>query len=100
MKHDTNQETPLIPPDRRGHWRRAWPLAAMSLLLLAMQMGPATQHQQDAQQLAREVIQNEIQAEVNDHNLWSYRELTNRDGKAMLFEYRQTKRAPSIVSWR
>jgi hypothetical protein len=91
MKHGSNPETSQIPNDRHVHWRKAWPLAATSLLLLAMQARPAAQHQQDAQQLAREVIQNEIQAEINDHNLWSYRELTKRDGKAMLFEYRQTK---------
>jgi hypothetical protein len=28
----------------------------------------------DANQLVGEVVQNEVQSQVNDHNLWSYRE--------------------------
>jgi hypothetical protein len=80
-------------PGNRGapclSWRSLPLLAFTSLLLLAVQMAayPAT----EAQQLAREVLQNEIQAEANERTLWSYRDLSIRDGKEMLFEYCETK---------
>jgi hypothetical protein len=45
----------------------------------------------DANQLVGEVVQNEVQSQVNDHNLWSYRELTKQKGKELLLEYCQTK---------
>jgi hypothetical protein len=42
-------------------------------------------------QLVREVMHHEIQAELNDTNLWSYRDLTERHGQEVLLEYCQTK---------
>lgn len=42
-------------------------------------------------QLVREVIQNEIQSQLHDTNLWSYRELTRTKGRERLREYCQTK---------
>jgi hypothetical protein len=45
----------------------------------------------DANQLVREVIESEIRAEANQTDLWSYRELTKRNGKETLVEYCQTK---------
>jgi hypothetical protein len=47
--------------------------------------------QTDGGQLVREVIENEIRAQLNDKNLWSYRELTKRNGKELLREYCQTQ---------
>lgn len=52
---------------------------------------PAGQRNADPDQLVREVMQNEIQAENSEHDLWSYRELTRRKGKELLFEYCETK---------
>jgi hypothetical protein len=45
----------------------------------------------DLDHLVREVMQNEIQSQLNETNLWSYRELTRRKGKELLFEYCETK---------
>jgi hypothetical protein len=45
----------------------------------------------DVDQLVREVIQNEIQSQLNETNLWSYRELTKTMGREVLLEYCQTK---------
>lgn len=45
----------------------------------------------DVDRLVREVIQNEIQAEVQETDLWSYRELTRSGGRERLIEYCETK---------
>jgi hypothetical protein len=66
-------------------------LALASLGLAISPLSAAVQNAADAQQLAREVIENEIRAEVDDQNLWSYRELERRDGDELLYEYRQTR---------
>lgn len=71
-------------------WLDLHPLVSISILLLAVQIRAAGLPGNDAQQLAREVIQNEVQAEANNHNLWSYRELTRRNGNELLYEYRET----------
>jgi hypothetical protein len=87
------------PRRLRAGWRQAGfsPLVPTSILLLAVlspnleQTGMAANNSADANQLVREVIQNEIQAEPSNNNMWSYRELTNRKGKELLLEYCQTK---------
>jgi hypothetical protein len=49
-------------------------------------------HQElDANQLARQVFQNEIQAEVQDQSLWCYRKLQVEQGKKKLFAVCETK---------
>lgn len=40
----------------------------------------------DAEQLARDVFHNEIDAQIHDQSLWSYRELKEEDGKKKLFD--------------
>jgi hypothetical protein len=42
-------------------------------------------------QLVREVMRNEIQAQTREDELWSYRELTRRRGKEQLVAYCETK---------
>jgi hypothetical protein len=44
-----------------------------------------------ANQLAAEVVQNELKAQDEDTSLWKYREFHQEDGKAQLFEVVQTK---------
>jgi len=53
--------------------------------------GAAVQSSADPDQLVREVIQNEIQAQISQRDLWSYRELTRSKGKELLLEYCETK---------
>jgi len=68
-----------------------------ALFLAVLVMNPARNSgwtanpETDANQLVREVIHHEIQAELNETNLWSYRELTERHGQEVLLEYCQTK---------
>ncbi len=45
----------------------------------------------DPNALAREVIDNEIQAQLRDQSLWRYREVQEKDGKTKLLEVCQTK---------
>lgn len=45
----------------------------------------------DADQLAREVVQNELKAQVDDKSLWKYRELSQKDGKVELWEVVETR---------
>ena len=47
--------------------------------------------QLDADRLAGDVFQNEINAQINDHSLWCYRELKEERGEKRLFEACQTK---------
>ncbi len=44
-----------------------------------------------ANQLAAEVVRNELKAQDEDTSLWKYREFHQEDGKAQLFEVVQTK---------
>src|SRR5579872_5678973 len=66
-------------------------LAILVSLLLSSPIRAATPSGKDAQQLAREVIQNEVQAEANNHALWCYRETKKSVGKEMLYEYCETR---------
>jgi hypothetical protein len=51
----------------------------------------SSQHPQiDADRLARDVFRNEIDAQIHDRSLWSYRELKEDDGKQKLFAVCQT----------
>jgi hypothetical protein len=45
----------------------------------------------DPNALAREVMDNEIQAQLRDQSLWRYREVQEKDGKTKLLEVCQTK---------
>ncbi len=47
--------------------------------------------QLDANTLAREVMQNEIQAEIKDESLWCYRQQKEEQGKKKLFAVCETK---------
>ncbi len=77
--------------------RRNTAVVSTSALLLAVLLAnlrltrAALLNGRDADQLVREVIQNEIQAEIDSRNLWSYRELTRHQGKELLLEYCQTE---------
>jgi hypothetical protein len=62
------------------------PLLALLFLSIQEQFGAAPNNSTGPHQLVREVIQNEIQSQANDDNLWSYRELTKRKGKELLLE--------------
>lgn len=48
-------------------------------------------HGLDANGLAREVMGNEVQAQIHGQSLWTYRELREKNGKKELFEVCQTK---------
>lgn len=52
---------------------------------------PAVQSTVDPDELVREVMQNEIQAQTREDDLWSYRELTRGKGREQLVEYWETK---------
>jgi hypothetical protein len=91
VKQRWNPDAPRSAGTRPIRWRKVSPLAATSILLFTIQMRAAGPQSTDAQQLAREVIQNEVQAEANNHNLWNYRMLTRSNGKELLFECRDTK---------
>ena len=41
--------------------------------------------------LVRDILQNELRAQADDHSLWCYRKLTDKDGKQQLFAACQTK---------
>jgi hypothetical protein len=47
--------------------------------------------QADADQLVREVIQNERQAQADDHTYWRYRDLREKDGREELRDVIETK---------
>ena len=66
-------------------------VTSLSILLLATHLGAVSDQNKDAQQLVRDVIQNQLWAQTHNHNLWSYRELRKTDGKQLLFEYCETK---------
>lgn len=46
---------------------------------------------QDANRVAREVLQNEIAAESRDKSLWSFHEIQEKDGVRKAFDVRQTR---------
>ena len=76
--------------------RRTGVVSTSALLLVAVlasvrQTGSAVLNAQAASQLASEVIQNEIKAEIDNKNLWSYCEVTKHQGKELLLEYCQTE---------
>lgn len=80
----------------QGNARSQRVVSLLALLLpftiaIPLRTGKAVTTTADADQLVREVISNETQSQVNDHNLWSYRELTKRKGEEVLIEYYQTK---------
>jgi len=56
---------------------------------------PSVDNRQDpageANRLAREVIEHEIQAQIRDNSLWHYRQLKEEKGKKRLFDVYQTK---------
>jgi hypothetical protein len=54
----------------------------------------------DADRLARDVFHNEIDAQIHDQSLWSYRELKEDDGKQKLFVVCQTTTEKLTVSSR
>ena len=41
--------------------------------------------------VVRDILQNELRAQAEDHSLWCYRKLTDKDGKQQLFAACQTK---------
>jgi hypothetical protein len=53
---------------------------------------PKVQAQADPNAFVRDVLQNEIQAEQNDHSLWTYQELKLDHGKKKLLSGCQTKK--------
>lgn len=52
---------------------------------------PSLHPQLDANTLAREVMQNEVQAEIKDESLWCYRQQKEEQGKNKLFAVCETK---------
>ena len=65
--------------------------SACSLASAQTQNAPPTTLELDANRLARDVLQNEIQAEIDDDSLWCYRELREEQGENKLFGVCQTK---------
>lgn len=45
----------------------------------------------DAQQLVREMVQNELKAGTDDHSLWRFRKVTVKDGKKEMYDVIETK---------
>ncbi|MHB8486722.1 MAG: hypothetical protein ACYDCM_13490 [Candidatus Acidiferrales bacterium] len=45
----------------------------------------------DAQQLVREVVQNELNSGTNDPSLWRFRKITVKDGKKQMYDVIETK---------
>jgi len=63
-------------------------------LLATLEQTATAANGTDAQQLVREVIRHELEAQANesgDNRLWSYQEHTRRDGKELLLEYCETR---------
>jgi hypothetical protein len=80
----------------------AWILASLLFLSLAANghgsstaprvPSPSVQAQADPNRFVQDVLQNEIQAEENDHSLWTYQELKLDHGKKKLLSVCQTKK--------
>jgi hypothetical protein len=77
-------------------------LLALMLGLFAASATPQARHSNSASSfttksatnltaLVREILQNELGAQADDHSLWCYRKLTDKDGKQQLFAACQTK---------
>ena len=75
------------------------PFLAIAVLLLASaafaaptpQQKSAERPEMDANQLAKEVVQNELNAETSDQTLWRYRETIQQGGTAQVLEVVETK---------
>jgi hypothetical protein len=52
---------------------------------------PATTKPANLTAQVRNILQNELRAQADDHSLWCYRKLTDKDGKQQLFAACQTK---------
>jgi hypothetical protein len=76
-------------------------LLALMLGLFAVSATPQTKHASSTSSstakspnlnaLVRDILQNELRAQADDHSLWCYRKLTDKDGKQQLFAACQTK---------
>jgi hypothetical protein len=77
-------------------------LLALMLGLFAVSATPQAKHANAASPstsksatnlnaLVRDILQNELRAQAEDHSLWCYRKLTDKDGKQQLFATCQTK---------
>jgi hypothetical protein len=51
----------------------------------------ANQSESNLNVLVHDILQNELHAQAEDHSLWCYRKLTDKDGKQQLFAACQTK---------
>jgi hypothetical protein len=51
----------------------------------------ANQSESNLTVVVRDILQNELHAQAEDHSLWCYRKLTDKDGKQQLFAACQTK---------
>jgi hypothetical protein len=58
---------------------------------LASSASSSTTKSPNLNALVREILQNELRAQADDHSLWCYRKLTDKDGKQQLFAACQTK---------
>src|ERR1700733_15571552 len=76
-------------------------LLALMLGLFAVSATPQSKHSGAASPVTpkpanltaqvRDILQNELRAQADDHSLWCYRKLTDKDGKQQLFAACQTK---------
>jgi hypothetical protein len=76
-------------------------LLALMLGLFAVSATPQAKHTNSASSsttkspnlnaMVRDILQNELHAQADDHSLWCYRKLTEKDGKQQLFAACQTK---------
>ena len=83
-----------------------WALFAYCFLLFARPSPVQTRNDThstnspgDASQLAREVIDHEIAAQLHDESLWHYRQLKEEKGKKKLFDVCQTKEGEISRLW-
>jgi hypothetical protein len=72
---------PLVPHSTFGQNAGSSPAAPPS----------QTEGQQNPQQLVRDMVQSELQAQVNDHSFWHYHELQVEHGVSKLLDVYQTK---------
>src|SRR6202166_2739865 len=76
-------------------------LLALMLGLFAVSATPQSKHSSSPSPVTtkpanltaqvRDILQNELRAQADDHSLWCYRKLTDKDGKQQLFAACQTK---------
>jgi hypothetical protein len=76
-------------------------LLALMLGIFAVSATPQTKHSGSASSTnksgtnlsatVRDILHNELRAQTDDHSLWCYRKLTDKDGKQQLFAACQTK---------